>query len=68
MHALYFSFQVTMAKMLKLVDPLQPETSTHSLTTDCNKCALCQEDTTEVLLCPAESRRDMLCFVGLVCT
>ena len=45
-----------MARMYKVVDPLQPGTSTHYQTTDWSKCALCQEDTTEVLCCPAESR------------
>lgn len=40
---------VTMAKMYKVMDPLQPGTSTQCLTTD----------TSEVLHCPAESKRDM---------
>ena len=47
-----------MAKVYKIVDPLRPKPSTQGLTTDWNKCALCQEDKTEVLQCPAESRRD----------
>ena len=47
-----------MAKMYKVVDPLRPKPSTQGLTTDWNKCALCQEDSTEVLQCLAESRRD----------
>ena len=42
--------------MYKVVDPLQPGTSTHYQTIDWSKCALCQEDTTEVLCCPVESR------------
>ena len=44
-----------MAKMYKVVDPLQPGASTLRPTTDWSKCALCQEDTSEVLYCPAES-------------
>lgn len=44
-----------MAKIYKEVDPLQPGTSTQGLETDWNKCILCQEDTSEVLHCPAES-------------
>lgn len=46
-----------MAKMYKVVDPLQPGASTLCPTTDWSKCALCQEDTSEVLHCPAESKR-----------
>ncbi|KAG0714703.1 hypothetical protein GWK47_001512 [Chionoecetes opilio] len=48
---------VTMAKVYKVVDPLQPGTSTQGLETDWSKCVLCQEDTSEVLHCPAESTR-----------
>ncbi|KAG0715277.1 hypothetical protein GWK47_001346 [Chionoecetes opilio] len=44
-----------MAKVYKVVDPLQPGTSTQGLETDWSKCFLCQEDTSEVLHCPAES-------------
>lgn len=47
---------VTMAKVYKIVDPLQPETSRQGLQTDWSKCILCQEDTSEVLRCPAESK------------
>ncbi|KAG0727809.1 hypothetical protein GWK47_033858 [Chionoecetes opilio] len=46
-----------MAKVYKVVDPLQPGTSTQGLETDWSKCVLCQEDTSEVLHCPAESTR-----------
>jgi len=46
-----------MAKMYKVVDPLQPGASTLCPTPDWSKCALCQEDTSEVLHCPAESKR-----------
>lgn len=49
---------MAMAKVYKMVDPLQAGTSTHHLTTDWSKCVLCQKDTTEVLKCPAESKRD----------
>ena len=51
----YPSFHCGMAKV---VDPLRPILSTQGLSTDWNKCALCQEDRAEVLQCPAESRRD----------
>ena len=44
-----------MAKRYKLVDPLQSGTSERVLVTDWSKCAFCQEDTSEVLHCPAES-------------
>ncbi|KAG0715880.1 hypothetical protein GWK47_010917 [Chionoecetes opilio] len=46
-----------MAKAYKVVDPLQPGTSTQGLETDWSKCVLCQEDTSEMLHCPAESTR-----------
>ena len=46
-----------MAKVYKLVD--QPGTSNVlCLTTNWNKCVLCQEDTPELLRCPASSKRD----------
>ena len=46
-----------MAKVYKVVD--QPGTSNVlCLTTNWNKCVLCQEDTPEVLRCPASSKRD----------
>ena len=46
-----------MAKVYKMVD--QPGTSNVlCLTTNWNKCVLCQEDTPEVLRCPASSKRD----------
>ena len=46
-----------MAKIHKIVDPLGSQTSAQTVVTDWSKCFLCQEDTTEVLQCPAESRR-----------
>ena len=48
---------VTMAKLHKLVDPIQPRTSTNCLETDWSKCIICQKDVSEVLRCPAESKR-----------
>ena len=48
---------VTMAKVYKVADPLLPGTSTQGLETEWSKCILCQEDTSEVLHCPAESKR-----------
>ena len=48
---------IWMAKVYKVVD--QPGTSNVlCLTTNWNKCVLCQEDTPEVLRCPASSKRD----------
>ena len=48
---------ILMAKVYKVVD--QPGTSNVlCLTTNWNKCVLCQEDTPEVLRCPASSKRD----------
>ena len=44
-----------MAKIYKVVDRLQPGTSTQGLETDWCKYVLCQEDTSEVLHCPPES-------------
>ena len=49
-----------MAKRYKVVDPLQSGTSKHVLLTDWSKCVFCQEDLSEVLHCPAESRRNTL--------
>lgn len=47
-----------MAKIYKVVDPLRyPQASAQVVVTDWSKCFLCQEDSTEVLQCPAESRR-----------
>lgn len=46
-----------MAKIHKIVDPLGSQTSAQTVVTDWSKCFLCQEDTTEVLQCPAESCR-----------
>lgn len=46
-----------MEKVYKLADPQQPGTSTQGLETDWSKCVLCQEDTLQVLHCPAESAR-----------
>lgn len=45
-----------MAKHYKILDPVQPETSRQGLQTDWSKCILCQEDTSEVLRRPAESK------------
>ncbi len=48
---------IRMAKVYKVVD--QPGTSNVLyLTTNWNKCVLCQEDTQGVLRCPASSKRD----------
>ena len=47
-----------MAKVYKMMDPLEPSTSTHCEQTDWNMCVLCQENTSEVLHCPAESKRN----------
>ena len=50
-----------MAKVYKVInDPLQPATEasdTSCLTVDWNKCILCQTDTSEILSCPADSKR-----------
>ena len=47
-----------MAKLFKLVDPNEPGTSgAKCLTTDWNKCVLCQEDTDEMRKCPYNSAR-----------
>lgn len=43
-----------MAKLFKVVDPNEPG-MTDTLTTDWNKCVLCQEDTDQILKCPANS-------------
>ncbi len=48
-----------MAKRYKVVNPLQSGTSTEFLT-DWNKCIFCQEDLSEKLHCPAESRRNTM--------
>ena len=45
-----------MAKLCKVVDTDETRTSgTGCLTTDWNQCVLCQEDTVEMLKCPANS-------------
>lgn len=50
----------TMAKQYKVFDPNEPGTSgSLCLTTDWSKCVLCQEDTPEMLKCPADSTRAM---------
>lgn len=50
-----------MAKVYKVInDPLQPATEasdTSCLQVDWNKCILCQTDTSEILSCPADSKR-----------
>ena len=50
-----------MAKVYKFInDPLQPATEafdTLCLPVDWNKCILCQTDTSEILSCPADSKR-----------
>ena len=43
-----------MAKVYKIVDPDEPQTSGQCLTTN---CVLCQEETVELLKCPANSAR-----------
>ncbi len=48
-----------MAKRYKVVNPLQSGTSTEFLT-DWSKCIFCQEDLSEKLHCPAESRRNTM--------
>ena len=48
----------TMDKQHKVVGPEQLQSSQLYLTTDWSKCALCQEHTSEVLRCPADSKRD----------
>lgn len=46
----------TMAKLFKVVNPNEPETSdTQCLATNWNKCVLCQEDTEEMLKFPSNS-------------
>ena len=47
-----------MAKVYKMMDPLEPSTSTHCEQTDWSMCVLCQENTSEVLHCPAESKHN----------
>ena len=50
---------VNMAKIFKIMDPLdqqQPSTLAHCEQTDWSKCILCQENTSEVLHCPDESK------------
>ena len=41
-----------------MMDPTQPSTSKHGEQTDWSMCVLCQENTSEVLRCPAESKRN----------
>ena len=45
-----------MAKVYKIVDPLQPGTSKQHPETDWIKCVLCQQESSEVLRCPAKSK------------
>lgn len=47
-----------MSKIYKFVDPLQAETSTQSAATDWSRCILCQEESSEVLHCPADCKRE----------
>ena len=51
-------FQAAMAKKYKVMDPLHTGTSKRVLVTDWSMCAFCQEDSSEVLHCPAESRQN----------
>ena len=44
-----------MAKVYKIVDPDEPQTSGQCLTTNWDLCVLCQEETVELLKCPANS-------------
>ena len=47
-----------LSKLYKVVDPDEPRTSSaQCLTTNWNYCVLCQEDTGEMLKCPANSVR-----------
>ncbi len=46
-----------MAKLYKVVDPDEPQTSGQCLTTNWDHCVLCQEETVEILKCPAISAR-----------
>ncbi len=46
-----------MAKLYKVVDPDEPQTSGQCLTTNWDLCVLCQEETVEILKCPAISAR-----------
>ena len=45
-----------MDKIYKMMDPTQPSTSKHGEQTDWSMCVLCQENTSKVLRCPAESK------------
>ena len=45
-----------MAKVYKIVDPSQPGTSKQHPETDWTKYVLCQEESLEVLRCPAQSK------------
>ena len=45
-----------MAKVYKIVDPSQPGTSKQHPETDWTKYVLCQEESSEVLRCPAQSK------------
>ena len=46
-----------MAKLYKVVDPDEPQTSGQCLITNWDLCVVCQEDTGEMLKCPANSAR-----------
>ena len=46
-----------MAKLYKVVDPDEPQTSGQCLTTNWDLCVLCQKETVEILKCPANSAR-----------
>jgi len=47
-----------MAKLYKVVDPQYPSTPAVCKRTDWSACILCQENTAEILHCPAESKRN----------
>lgn len=47
-----------MAKIYKMMDPTQPSTSNHGEQTHLSMYVLCQENTSEVLYCPAESKHN----------
>ena len=47
--------QGTMAKLYKVMDPDEPQTSGHFLTTNWDLRVLCQEETVEMLKSPANS-------------
>ncbi len=52
---------MTMPRLFKVVDPLQPSTSGRhtQCQTDWTKCVLCQKDIPEELRCPADAKRSI---------